>query len=473
MLRRDWRKLKNVIFALSFVSASLLSASFASAATGVPGDYDGDGLTDTTVVRTEAGQVVWYIRQANANTLRVPFGLNGNGFDDDILSADYNGDGKFEPGVIRAHQGLLHWFFMNKDGSATQIQWGLNGDQVLTGSFDNDSAADVVAVRTEANQQRWYFRYSSGGEASVYWGLAGDMPFSGDLDGDGKDDQIVVRKQDGYLWWFVRSLKGTVIGPIQWGLSADMLLPPYDVNGDGYDDLIVVREEKGVLVHYIRWMGPVSKAVGATTLPFGLKGDVPFIGSFLAQKGGQLSAYRINKGAVNTVYVAGIGQWPFGLDGDDFVNPSGMVMHMPAKPVTDNPVVTPVDPEPSNDSDLSKVCSRISGISSGVLYKPASNDSGPPREGKPGMMFKSQKPSDGCVEIYAADGSQVSRFGVYTWAGKYGARFYSGWGCGDLKTGGQIAAAATRAAGKASVYAHLGGGRCIGPMNPTSRNGSL
>ena len=90
------------------------------------------------------------------------------------------------------------------------------------------------------------------------------------------------------------------------------------------------------------------------------------------------------------------------------------------------------------------------------------------------IAWKSAPPNNKtCLRVYAANGQEISKAGLYESSGKYGARWYTGWGCGDLKSAGQIAAAANAAAGSSSVYLEGAGSSCVGPFNPNVRNGNL
>jgi len=128
----------------------------------------------------------------------------------------------------------------------------------------------------------------------------------------------------------------------------------------------------------------------------------------------------------------------------------------------------------SSTSGLGSVCPNISPVVGGMLWKPSSEHSGFPREGRPGMFFKTGAPGGSCAQVYASNGQQVSQMGHYN-AGtsKYGKRYYTGWGCGDKKYASQIASAAKAASGNTQVYVKTSNNLCRGPINPTQRNGAL
>lgn len=95
----------------------------------VPGDYDGDGITDIAVARSSAGAFVWTIRKSSTGTfVTVTFGATGTDF---LAQGDYDGDGKTDLAVWRpdinpdACVFLVHSVAKNIEFS---YFWGKNGD---------------------------------------------------------------------------------------------------------------------------------------------------------------------------------------------------------------------------------------------------------------------------------------------------------------------------------------------------------
>lgn len=432
-----------------------------------PGDYNGDDLSDLVVARSIAGGWNWFIRYSNGTESQpIPFGLANDQYTDSLYAGDFNGDGRFEPGVVRSGaDGLLTWYSRRGDGTARSQQWGLVGDEQVTGYFDSDDVTDIAVVRNVGGLLYWFLARSSGTDKNLQqWGLQGDAVFSGDLNGDRKDDLIVARAISGGVTWFARTTTGIALTPIQWGLQSDTLLPPFDVNDDGVDDLVVVREIVGGLVAFIRLNNANGSALTTQIINFGLKGDVPFVGSYTRSDTGEFGVYRTSAGTVSTHFInavnSGLSVLPFGLAGDALVRPDGMGV---GDESTDEP----------EDSGIDSVCDSIRGSYSGFLWKPSSDHSGGSREGNPLVIFKSGGPRDTCLPVYAENGEQITQFGVYEYNGKYGSRWYSGFGCGDALSASEIASIARDTAGSSSVYVGRGDGSCVGPLNPTSRNGSL
>ena len=88
-----------------------------------PGDYDGDGMNDYTVVRNESGQLVWYSLLSSGGFTFTPWGLST----DFLTPGDYDGDGKTDPSVWRPSEGNFY-SFKSSDGTFEGLHWGLTND---------------------------------------------------------------------------------------------------------------------------------------------------------------------------------------------------------------------------------------------------------------------------------------------------------------------------------------------------------
>ncbi|MCB0346570.1 MAG: hypothetical protein KDD66_15735, partial [Bdellovibrionales bacterium] len=126
-----------------------------------PGDWDGDGKTDFTVIRP-AANAQWFTRYSSSDSTRVShWGYN---WADLFLDIDSNGDGKSDQNATRA--------------------------------------------RTPSSNIEWYTLQSpTYSPSQALWGEPGDIPLSADFDGDGTSDLVIYRPSDG-TWWIVRSRDG-------------------------------------------------------------------------------------------------------------------------------------------------------------------------------------------------------------------------------------------------------------------------
>lgn len=126
----------------------------------------------------------------------------------------------------------------------------------------------------------WYITFTAAGNPAItdlMFGLAGDKAYTADMNGDGKQELVVAQLIEGeYQWYWYDLSTGVTYGPVGWGLDGMMLLPPTDLNRDGTDDLIAVEAAGGLMWHVLYNGVPGDE----NHVPFGLEGDVPFVGYF-------------------------------------------------------------------------------------------------------------------------------------------------------------------------------------------------
>jgi hypothetical protein len=228
-----------------------------------PGDFDGDGKTDTAVFRSSEGN--WYmLTKANAFTSRQ-FGSSG----DVPVPADYNGDGKTDIAVFRPSNGV--WYIANSDsrGTFTFVQFGALGDKPVIGDYDGDGKADL-AVWRPSNGVWYVLRSSDGNLFAAAFGVSTDQPAQGDFDGDGRTDLAVYR---GGVWYLLQTTTG--FSAISFGQSGDLPVTG-DYDGDNKADVSVYRPSNGV------WYMLQSRA-GFSAAQFGNSTDKPIPSAYLPQ----------------------------------------------------------------------------------------------------------------------------------------------------------------------------------------------
>lgn len=138
------------------------------------GDFDADGKTDFTVVRTVAGQYVWYIRQSSDGQAKiVQFGQTGDSY---LNRSDFDGDGKSDISVRRTISGSHFYYTLrSSDNQVIVTQWGITNDSIRFGDYDGDGKTDLGTIRNENGNLVWYVLQSSNGQQrNYYWGTAGD-----------------------------------------------------------------------------------------------------------------------------------------------------------------------------------------------------------------------------------------------------------------------------------------------------------
>jgi hypothetical protein len=92
-----------------------------------PGDYDGDGKTDFAGTKSQAGRMLWRIKQSSSGAeTEIDFGLAT----DKPVPGDYNGDGKTDIGVFRPSDGSW-WILYSGSGSIKTYVFGLSTDTPL------------------------------------------------------------------------------------------------------------------------------------------------------------------------------------------------------------------------------------------------------------------------------------------------------------------------------------------------------
>ncbi len=210
---------------------------------------------------------------------RVQWGTIG----DLPVPGDYNGDGLTDFAIFR-HLDSSWWIRFSDVGGPTLSTrvgvWGANGDVPVPGDFDGDGATDLAVFRRypdpsfardpkSEDSALWLIQFADGRVLIEWLGSATDVPVPQDYNGDGVTDLAVWRPSSGD--WIVKLL-GTKHS-VQWGLTGDLPVRG-DFDGDGRTDLAVWRPSSGV------WFSrPFDLVPGASLAEqFGLPGDEPLGG---------------------------------------------------------------------------------------------------------------------------------------------------------------------------------------------------
>ncbi|CAN5276277.1 hypothetical protein BH20ACI2_BH20ACI2_01160 [soil metagenome] len=253
----------------------------------VPADFDGDGKDDIAIWRRQTGNSGFYVIRSSDNTFS--FTHIGQPGDDPLVVADYTGDGVDDPAIYRAGAGNGQSFFWYSPSSGpfvgqfAGLPWGMGGDIALIGDYNGDGVADFTVARVEGNASVVYTMFgtvdgSVGETRRTIWGLPSDIFVPGDYDGDGKTDLAVTRWVGSTVRWIYLPSSGAPIAYIPWGLSNGTDLEAHgDYDGDGITDLAIWRTSgtlRGYFIVRLSGGGVLYEHWG------GLPGDAPTIWEF-------------------------------------------------------------------------------------------------------------------------------------------------------------------------------------------------
>jgi hypothetical protein len=311
-------------------SASASTTCAAGVIKRAPGDFNGDGKTDFSIVRPGpgggAGNLTWWIRHNGPNTVRIQnFGLNS----DFILPADYDGDGSDDIAVWRSQTGMTgFWILSSKTGTASFSQFGQPGDDpAVIADYTNDGADDMAIYRPSPTQGYFWIFASSGPyknrQVAVPWGNSqgGDTALFGDYNGDGYADFTIYRAEgtSQRIWTLFGSadLLNQTFRTEVFGSTTDLFVPG-DYDGDGKTDLAVTR----FVGTAIRWIYKPSSGAPVAFINWGLNAtDLEVHGDYDGDGTTDLAIWR-NSGTLAGYYIVRLSgggvmyeQWG-GLAGD-------------------------------------------------------------------------------------------------------------------------------------------------------------
>ncbi|MBP6004011.1 MAG: M36 family metallopeptidase [Pyrinomonadaceae bacterium] len=268
-----------------------------------PFDFDGDGKTDISVFRPNAGSPQWWVLKSTGGNFATQFGAAG----DVMTPADYTGDGKADVAFFRPSNG--NWFILrSEDLTFFAFPFGTNGDTPAPGDYDGDNKVDAAVFRP--SNSTWFISKSSGGTTITAFGAAGDVPINNDYDGDGKNDIAIYRPNAGNpQWWIQRSTAGLIA--FQFGAAGDKTVAG-DYTGDGKADVAFFRPSTGF------WYVLRSEDSSFYAFPFGNNTDTPAPGDYDGDGKNDAAVFRpsSNTWYINRTGGAGVLIQPFGAAGD-------------------------------------------------------------------------------------------------------------------------------------------------------------
>jgi hypothetical protein len=168
----------------------------------VGGDYDGDGRTDIASYLPSSAK--FSISLSNTQSLSHPIYPSG-GAQSRVVAGNYDKDLRTDLATWNATNG---WRILESfSGAQKTASWGVAGDIPIAPDFDGDFRTDIAVWRP--SEGRFYWISSSSGQGSWYhWGQNGDFPVPAYFDGDAKMDLAIYRPSDS-RWWVVSSSTGS------------------------------------------------------------------------------------------------------------------------------------------------------------------------------------------------------------------------------------------------------------------------
>jgi len=219
----------------------------------VPGDYDGDGITDPSYYNNNYD---WYIKYSgNDSPGKSHVGFSGI----KLAPADYDGDGRTDVALFASSGSAAGWYiFRSKLGYIGPLDAPFigpeNGDLrsiPLPADYDGDGIIDFAMYCDDCkNNNDWFILKSSNQEVLKidYGGTSYDVPVPGDYNGDGKTDIAIYRRDKGE--WYIMEIDGTNIingdkfGALGWYALSPTNYPK-DYNNDGKDDAVLYSPTTG------------------------------------------------------------------------------------------------------------------------------------------------------------------------------------------------------------------------------------
>lgn len=163
-----------------FLAAAAFLALAAHAHAKSP-DFDGDGVSDLTIVRIgSSGNLDWgtTVSGSSVDMALGTFGRNG----DHLILSDWEAAGVSRIGVVSIDGGAITWKIVSGDGSVKSVKLGKRGDTVISGANLGGSAVtDGVVVGVQGKRLRWTVRTdlftTPGQNVEFLFGNKADKPF--------------------------------------------------------------------------------------------------------------------------------------------------------------------------------------------------------------------------------------------------------------------------------------------------------
>lgn len=210
----------------------------------LPGDFNGDGLTDIAAPWNDGGNASFavYLSDRTRFLYRSQWAIRDGGWSDQVkwFAGDFNGDGRSDIGAAWNNDGRTTLTVRLSTGqSFTHEHWKVDAGRwsdshiFLAGDFNGDGRADVVQLWNDLGQSSSLLFLSYGTQFSspmsstdrdggwwedVRW-------FPGDFNGDGRTDIGAAWNYGGTNVLTVRQSMGDSFAPSHWSFNAGGWMP--------------------------------------------------------------------------------------------------------------------------------------------------------------------------------------------------------------------------------------------------------
>jgi hypothetical protein len=475
------------------ISTALFFLIFLNTAFSQQFDASGDGLSEIAYVAIdEDGNLDWQVRSSQSGFSTPVSGitsefLNLGQSGDHLLIGDYSGTGQTLYGFIedRSNQNSVRWNLRGTDGQITSVDFGNSKDVVVSGAdFNQDGTSDIAVVRR------------------VGPSVVRTSPF---VAGVGQDIEVnfpkkaskKVRKNIGQVFFSPgrlgilytnkRGKRNSRFKGVFYDFASEQR-QNFSLRGrprGGIIEVAAIQDASGsqnLLIHERLNRSTLRVSIysfdGQRLYRTSLPGSTVLVGNFTSGASGE--QFAVKNGSTVTVIS------PFN-EGDNttFTIGSGVVADLVniniftnTKRNNNNGGGNDNGGNSGGSTSLSRVCPKITGFTTGRLWKPDS-DVSDARGGKPVLLLTGgNKGSRSPKRVYDRQGNVVCSGMTFKGSSipginKGAEHFFSGWvgGCG--LTGGQMGSKARKNTGSKEVYVEWKNNTCLKVDDPDRRFGGI